>query len=78
VDGQPLAEARDHVDDARREACLLEELRELQGGDRRLLCRFHDYRTAHGQRRASLKIRSSSGEFHGAMAPTTPSGSLLM
>jgi hypothetical protein len=27
---------------------------------------------------ASLKVSRSSGEFHGAMAPTTPTGSLLV
>ena len=34
------------VDDARRDASLLDQLREVEGGERRLLGRFHDHRAA--------------------------------
>ncbi len=50
-----LSEARDHVDDAWREARLFEELREFQDGGRRLLGGFHNYRAARGERWRQLE-----------------------
>jgi hypothetical protein len=69
------AEAGDDVDDAGREARLFEQLDELErrgGGE---LGGLDHHRVAGGERRRELPASSSSGEFHGVIAATTPSGS---
>jgi hypothetical protein len=73
-----LSETRDHVDDAWREARLVDELRKLQcGGAGVCSAGFTTTVQPAASAGTNLKVKRSSGEFHGTMAPTTPIDSLL-
>ena len=73
-----LSETRDHVDDAWREARLVDELRKLQcGGAGVCSAGFTTTVQPAASAGTNLKVKRSSGDFHGTMAPTTPIDSLL-
>jgi hypothetical protein len=53
----------------------VQHLGEREEWMRGVLGGFDDERAARASPGASLKVISSSGEFHGVIAPTTPTGS---
>jgi hypothetical protein len=80
VPGQRGAElaagARDHVEHARREPGLVQHLREGRASTRGSAPEGFTTNVQPAARPgASLNVMSSSGEFHGVIAPTTPTGS---
>ena len=72
---QLAARPRDDVEHAVREARLVQHLGERECRRGGVLGGLDDERAARRQPGASLKVMSSSGEFHGVIAPTTPTGS---
>ena len=71
------AVARHHVHDTRRETGGLDQLDEFEQRRRGELGRFQHYRVPAASAGASLRLVSGSGEFHGMMHTTTPTGSGL-
>ena len=68
--------SRDDVDHARRKAGFLKQLAKRKRRDRRIFGWFPHRRIAGGQAPERVSMRQeASGEFHGVMAATTPSGS---
>ena len=73
-----LAEARDDVEDARRDARFGRQLGHAQRRQRRLLGRLQHHELPAARAGANFHAAISSGKFHGMTAPTTPSGSRVI
>jgi len=70
-----FAEARNHIEDGRRDASLEAQFRQPERGERRLLRRLEHQGAAGGESAADLAACETQRSVPGMIAPTTPTGS---